>query len=182
MPASTVVKSKFDKGSVILSDGTTPTPLSHTIQYDNGDWEITGLVPQGRALVIPETRGHRSGPARLGARQYPAFKITGKLAALTDTGAGTLYDFIFAKAGTPYAARRTTESYGATAVQAETAQTFTVTVNLEGSDYGDAGDHTFVCNKVAITVDASMGDEGVLTISGQVLGTVTQDGVVVVSE
>lgn len=185
MPASTNVKTKFDKGSVILEDGSGPA-LTHSIQFDNGDWEVSGLLPGGRAIIVPEARGHRTGPARLGARAYPSFKLTGKLAALTDLGVGptdgTLQDFLHAKAGTRFATRKTKENYGASAVQAELPFTCRVTINMEGTDYGDGGDHVWVCDRVHLSQDVSAGDEVTITLTGQVLGAMSQDGVTLFSE
>jgi len=159
----------FEDVALTLADGTATTPLTATGLLDVGDVAIQGLTPALRELVKYERKGAFQ-TARLGKRVYPTGSFSAQFAEFSEAAVGTFLDMIFKTAGTPYAAAVST--LGASA-QVDTRN---LTIDVEGSDYGDSGDHELVLGHIFFTsVDWSMGEPASLAFSFEVLGAVSGD-------
>lgn len=162
----------FTMGTVVLSDGT-GTPLTITLDIDNGDVSLTGVTPGLRNSSDYQRKGQYQCSA-FTDRAFPTLSFTANMAEFTDTSSGTLIDFIFAKSGTPYGARiPTIAPAGATAARIPFTCDFQLTI--EGTNFGDGADHVFGADNVKMTVDFAEGDPNTFTINGTVLGALTDD-------
>ena len=168
MALSTVVKSSFTEGSIIVSDGT-GTPLTVTVQFDQGDFSISGLKDKLKDTTVYQSRGTVHS-VRYTSRIFPSISFSCMVAEFSETSAGTVMDMITGKSGTPYAARVST--LGATA----DVMTFDVKLTVEASSF-EAGtsDLTLICEDVELSCDISEGDPDTCSISGTVYGNVTGD-------
>lgn len=164
MPISTVVKN-FRDGQLVFSDATTPSPLALTVQFEAGDFSISGL---NEGLVETTTYLDRGefGTLRKTSRTFPSGSFTAHFTDLSDVASATLYDLArwtgFFAAGV--------SSLGA-ASDAKTYKTLVWT--CEGTNFGDAADHLLTLSDVRVTsVDIAEGDPTSYTINFVVYGTV----------
>lgn len=164
MPASEIIK-HFTDGSVTVKDGTA-TAVTLTVPFTAGDVAISGIAADalGRATNAYETRGVLVG-LRRGAREYPTFSMSVMVADLSDSSNTTILDFI-RKKGAYAANKSTTEAKG-------DVYTIDIVLTIEGTDLGDATDHTFTLEDVDCRADFSEGEPNTLTINGTIYGTVT---------
>ena len=155
----------FTHGTLVISDGTTPTAISLTLDCDNGDLSITGLAETQNEVAAYECRGDLISIAHTN-RTYPTFTLTAKMAEFTLASGGTVADALLKISGGAFAAAVSTS-----------ANTDVYTVDLlltvEGTDFGDASDHTATITDAHCTVDFSEGDPNQFSISGTVYGSVT---------
>ncbi len=91
-------------GSVVFTDGTAETALSHTLQLDQGNWSMGPLPELLQEEVEVVSRGRVVGVVP-GGPVFPEGSVTGQVSEFSDTTDGTLMDFLFATTGTPYADR-----------------------------------------------------------------------------
>ena len=163
--ATSIIPKHFTDGSVTLKDGT-GTPVTLSVPFTMGDCAISGLAQDalGRATNAYETRGVLVG-LRRGAREYPTFSMSVMVADLSDGSNTTILDFIRKKGS--YAANVST-----TATTGD-VYTIDIVVTIEGTDFGDAADHTFTLEDVDCRADFSEGEPNTLTINGTIYGTVT---------
>ena len=161
MALSTVIKHLFD-GSISVSDGT-GTPVTLALLYTTGDLSITGLMETQNATVKYETRGSFHS-ARKAARTYATGSFTLQIADYSDATSQTAAD-MFLKQNSFLANEST---LGANA----DVYTLDITLTVEGTNHGDAADHTIVMTDCDCTVDHSEGEPNTLTVSFEVLGTV----------
>lgn len=166
MALSTVIKN-FTDGSLTISDGTTPTALSITVQFENGDFSITGLAAQLSEVAAYETRGGLSS-LRHTNRVYPSGSFTAKMAEFSEDDTGTLADAVL-KQGTTWAAAVST--LGANA----DVDTRDLTFAVEGTDFGDAADGSITLEDCYLTIDFSEGDPNTFTVNWTLYGDVTGD-------
>lgn len=166
MAKSTYVKSNV-MGTILIEDATPVTKLDYTCTFDMGDFALTGMVEGLREIVAHERKGNLCGLS-YGARVFPTFSFTAKVAQFTDATSGTLTDMVLKTASSEFAAAVSTSGTGR-------PYTLDVSFTVEGSDYGDDADHTFTLEDCHLTVDFSEGDSDTLSISGTVYGAITGD-------
>jgi hypothetical protein len=165
MPISAVVKN-FRDGTLVISDGTTPTPLSLTVQYEAGDFSISALNEGYVETTVYTDRGE-FGSLRKTNRTFPTGSFTAHFTDLQDASNATLYGLAtwtgFFAAGV--------SSLG-TASDAKTYKTLVWT--CEGTNFGDASDHVLTLADVRITsVDIAEGDPNSYTVNFTVFGAIT---------
>jgi hypothetical protein len=174
MSASTYWKN-FAHSTLVFSDGTAGTPLTHTADTDLGTLQITGMVPGLRESSNYERKGNHVSTA-FTTRKYPEMTVTFALPTWKDTANGTISDFILATAGTPFAARVSVAApTGAT--QGKIPFAYNLAAALEGTDYGDASDSSGTLTKCKVTDfnPLAEGDPNEISLSAQVLGAITGD-------
>jgi len=161
MPISSVVKN-FRDGTITLSDATTPTPLSVTVQYEAGDFSITGLS-QGNTEVTTYLDRGDLGSVRLTSRTFPTFSFTAHMTDLSDATNKTLWDAVNKTGAFATAISGITGSdvYG-----------LKVLLTVEGTNFGDATDHTLELSGCHLTIDFSEGDPNSFSLNGTVYGTI----------
>tara|TARA_R110000823_G_scaffold180483_2_gene312780 strand:- start:36 stop:539 length:504 start_codon:yes stop_codon:yes gene_type:complete len=161
---SSVVKNQFGAGSVVISDGTGGTALTTTVDFDNGDFSISGLKAEMKDTAVYQSRGVVHS-VRHGARNFATFSFTGMMSEFSDSSGGSAIDMITGKAGTPFAARVST--LGASA----DVMTFQILFTAEGTDHGDSADHTITMNDCELAFDFSEGDPDSFSFSGTIYGS-----------
>ena len=168
MALSGVIKTGFDSGTIAVADGTGP-PLSVTVRFDNADFSISGLRDQLRESTQFQGRG-KLRSLRKTSRVFPSGSFSIMVAEFSESGTGTLNDLILGTAATPYAARAsTTTALG-------DVMTFDITFTMEGTDQGDAADHTLVLNDCEITsIDFSEGEPNSCTYAFTMYGDLGGD-------
>jgi hypothetical protein len=162
MAASTVIKNLND-GTITLSDGT-GSPVTLVVPFSTGDLSVSGLAEQQNEVAKYETRGTFHS-ARHTVRSYPSGSFSFQMADYSDATSTTAYDFI-----------RKTNSYSANvSTLGANADVYSIDIILtvEGTDHGDASDHTLTLTNCACTMDISEGDPNTGTINFECLGTVT---------
>ena len=164
MALSSVVKN-FRDGSLVINDGT-GTPISITVQFDEGDFSISGLKAKLAETTGYETRGQLRS-VRHTTRVYPTGSFTCMMADLSEATTGTVADALM-KNGAFSAGVST---LGANAEVYTVQMVFTVA----GVVHGDASNATFTLNDVEGVVDFSEGDPDQLSISFTVWGSITGD-------
>lgn len=158
---------KHDQDGVIsLADGT-GTPVTLTVPFTNGDFSLSGLGRTHAELVKYQTRGGKGECFRYGAKTYPTGSFTAVLtelsAAATDI---VLLDFV-RKTGT------CASNVSTLGTSTNVVYTIDITLTIEGTDNGDAADHTIVLTDCHCTADLTEGTPDSVTINFEVLGTVT---------
>ena len=166
MAASTdVVKHLYD-GTVTLADGT-GTPVTLDVQWSQGDTGISGLAAVQRDVIAYQTRGALHS-VRYGARNFPTVSFSFMFGSFTDATDSAPLDFLMFT--NKYSANISTinspgEVHG-----------LKITLTVEGTDLGDASDHTIVLDDVHCTFDISEGEPNTCTVNGTVYGSVTRTG------
>jgi hypothetical protein len=168
MAASEIVKQSHDAGSIVLSDGTSGTPLSCTVRFDSADFSASGLSAAQREAVVYQSRGVLRS-VRNGALQFPTLTFSMMVTDLTDSDAGTVLDFLH-KTGS-FSARVSTNT-------TQTERFFcTIVYTIEGSTYGDAADAvmTFtLCDVSEYTI--AEGEPNTISLTFTCYGTATRSG------
>lgn len=143
-------------GTITIKDAT-GSPITCTVQYEDGDFSIEGIRYGDRAKTAYLDRGTQYG-LREGDHQPVSFSFSAHLLELTDGTRKTIYD----------AARKT----GAFAAGVSTwgtnpADPWTVTVVLaiEGSDRG-GDDETVTMTYCEIEVSFAEGDPNKISVKG----------------
>lgn len=162
---STVVKTSRD-GTLTLKYGSD----TYTVAYEDGDIQI---VPPRYATVWVYDRGDIAGE-RKGQQQPGSISGSMKFRSFTDTrtSGGNALTFIDFVEKTANAAAFT--STGGTGYE-ETMCDFTYTA--EGTNHGDAADHTMTATKVKIVWEFQEAIEGsTISFSGEIGGVVSRTG------
>ena len=165
MAVSTIVKN-FAAGSLILKDGA-GTPASLSVDFDNGDFSLSGLTKDLREVAKYERRGSLQSVA-YGARTYPTGSFTAMMTQFTDSSAGTLADFLL-KTGA-FSSNVSTQGTGS-----GLPYTVQLVFTVEGTDFGDSADHTFTLDDCRVSLDFYEGDPDSFSVSFEVLGAITGD-------
>jgi hypothetical protein len=164
MAASVIIK-HFTDGTITLKDGT-GSPVTLAVPFSAGDLSLSGLAQDalGRATNAYESRGALNS-LRRGAREYPTVSFSAHMADISDGSNTTIVDFLRKKGA--YAANVSTT--------AATGDVYTVDIVLtvEGTDFGDASDHTVTMEDVDCRIDISEGEPNTFTVNGTVYGTIT---------
>lgn len=165
MAASNTIKNSYGAGSIVISDGT-GSPLTVTVDFDQGDFSISGLKDKLKDTTTYQSRGTLHA-VRHTARTFPTISFTAMMSEFKDASGGTAIDMILGQA--PFAARIST--LGANA----DVTAFSVAFTIEGTDFGDGADHTVSFDDVEISVDFSESDPNTFSFSGTVYGAITGD-------
>ena len=165
MALSTVIKN-FTDGSLVIKDGT-GTPLSLTVQFENGDFALSGLKANLRETVAYESRGRFKG-VRHTTRTYPTGSFSAHFAEFSEDATGTLGDALL-KQGTKWAAAVSTSGANAE------VYTLDLTFTVEGTAHGDAADATFTLEDCECVLDYSEGDPSTFSVSFTCYGALTGD-------
>lgn len=163
MAISAVVKN-FRDGTILIQDGTTPTPISVTVKYEAGDFSISGLNESNTEVTTYLDRGDL-GSVRKTSRTFPTFSFSAHMTDLSDATNETLWDAVN-KTGAFMVA---TSTLGG----ASDVYCLKVTLTVEGTNFGDSADHTLVLTNCHLTIDFSEGDPNSFTLNGTVYGTLT---------
>lgn len=170
MAESNIVKN-FRDGTVSFLDGT-GTPVTYTLTLEQGDLKVGGQNFSGKSYEISviEDRGE-VGALRKTNRKYPTFSFSCYFRSFTGvSGSGTVKDFLLFR--NAYSANVSTTTLG-------DVKTLDLKLSIEGTDLGDAVDHTTTLEDIVIdAIDFEEGDVDKLMVSGRVLGTITDTGVV----
>lgn len=163
MAISSVIKN-FRDGTITVSDGTSPTPLSLTVQYEAGDFSIDGFK-QGLTEVTTYLDRGELGTVRKTSRSFPTFSFSAHFTDLSDATNATLYDLV-QKSGSFSAAVSTLGT---------TADVFClkVVLTVEGTNFGDSADHVLTLNDCHLSCSIAEGDPNSYSISGTVYGSIT---------
>ena len=161
MAASTVVKHLFD-GSIVVNDGT-GSPVTLAVPFTQGDLALDNLMQGGRGVQAYQTRGVFHS-LRLTGVEFPTLNFSAMLADLSDATDGTLVDFVLKQ-----------NSYSGNISTLAGSDTYCVDVvlTIEGTDVGDAADHTITLTDVHFTMAIAEGEPDTVTLSGTVYGSTT---------
>lgn len=149
-------------GAIKLTDGTPTTPLEHTIKFDDGSFSVGPLPELLQEEVEVISRGNIVGVVP-GAPIFPEGSATVQVSEFSDTSAGTLLDFMYALADTPYELRKSTIT-----------DDYFVHCNLEYSN----GTDTLELTDCRVTITQyTEGDPSTLALSFRCRGEVFLNGV-----
>lgn len=162
MAVSSVVKN-FRDGTILIEDGT-GTPLAVTVQYEAGDFSITGLN-QGNVEATTYLDRGELGSVRKTSRTFPTFSFSAHMTDLSDNTDKLLYDAVN-KTG----AFASAVSTGGTASDVYMLK---VTLTIEGTNFGDSADHVMILNNCHLSIDFAEGDPNSFTLNGTVYGAIT---------
>lgn len=162
MPSSTVVKHYAD-GSITVKDGT-GTPIDITVPFTQGDLSISDLSADQREVVTYTARGVRTA-VRYTDPVYPSGSFTCQMSHFTSATDNAILDAV-RKAGAFAAAVST---LGAN----EEVYTLDIVLTIEGSDFGDSGDHVATLTDCYCTASVAEGQPNVITINFICYGEVT---------
>lgn len=162
MAVSTIQKSNVS-GSLSFAVGATTLLLA----YEKGDLSLSDLHHVLNAVTPVERRGKFQGLVH-GARVYPTFTFSAWVTQFSEAAApGDLIDWVLHK-----------DAYSALVSTIGQGLPFTsdLTYTVEGTDFGDAADHTFTMHDVYCMLNYSEAAEGLtLSVSGTVYGEFTGD-------
>lgn len=162
MAASTVIK-HFTDGTLTLSDGTA-TPVSLVIPFDTGDLSYSGQQQTQQDVVAYQTRGALHS-VRHAARNFVTGSFSFMVADFSDATDQTAIDFLL-KLG----------SYnGNTTTLTNSPEVYAVDLlwTVEGTDHGDAADHTCTMTDIVCTLDMAEGEPDTVTVSFTCYGSIT---------
>jgi hypothetical protein len=164
MPISSVVKN-FRDVTILINDGTSPTPLAMTVQYENGDFSLSGSNQGNYEHTKYLDRGEL-GSIRKTNRSFPTGSFTAQLTDLSDATNQTLWD----------AVNKTGWFASAVSTLGANADLFCLklTLTIEGSNFGGGEtDHVLVMNDCRCSIDVAEGDPDSFTLNFEVLGSIT---------
>lgn len=162
MAISTVVKN-FRDGSIQVKDGT-GTPLSVTIQFENGDLSLSG-TNQGNYEHTKYLDRGELGSLRKTNRMFPTGSFTCQMTDLSDATDRLIWDIVN-KTG---AFASAVSTLGANA----DLYTLDIVLTIEGTNFGDSADHVLTMEDCRCSIDFAEGDPSNFTISFEVLGAIT---------
>lgn len=163
MAISSVVKN-FRNGTILIEDGTTPTALDLTVQYEAGDFSATGFSADQAEITTYLDRGSL-GSVRKTNQTFPTFSFTAQITDLSDGTEETIPDILLKQGAFASAVSTLGANADAYAVK--------ITWTIEGTDLGDASDHVLVLDDCVCTIDAAEGDPDTFTINGTCYGSIT---------
>ena len=163
MAETTVIKTKCD-GTIVLSDGTSPSPLTYTVALEAGDLSVTPLRFAYTDLYDRcELVGSRKNGVEPGSISFSVH-----MRQFTGGTDGTIIDLIEGTGA--YAARVSTDS------GEFEGNVLKVTYTSEGTDFGDSSDHTIAFPKCRLFWDFAEGEPNTIDITGTVLAAPTITG------
>jgi len=161
MATSTVTK-HFTDGTVLFEDGTTPTAMDVTLVADQGDLSISGLTEDQREVVPYQSRGVLQA-VRKGAKVFPTGSLSIMQADVSDTTDETIIDLILQQGA--FAAAKSTRAN-------DDAYLLDITLTIEGTDTGDAADHTIKLADCHCTLEFAEGSPNTITINFTCYGAI----------
>ena len=161
MAASTVVKN-FSDGPIQLADGA-GSPNTITASFSQGDLSIDGLVEDQREISAYETRGVLK-TVRKTSRIYPSGSFSIMLTDVSDAADTPVVDFCV-KQGSFNGNTSTLTGSDVYAVK--------ITIAIEGTNFGDANDHTIALDDCRCTLAVAEGDPSTVTVSFTCYGAIT---------
>lgn len=158
MAISSVVKNMRD-GTLLIEDGT-GTPLAVTVQYETGDFSLSGLSQGLKEVTTYLDRGDL-GSVRHTSVSFPSVSFSAHCTDLSDASELTLPDII----------RKTGAFSAALSTLGANADVYTLKLTWTITEPGGAA-HTVVLDDVHCMLDISEGDPNSFSISGTCYGTV----------
>ena len=157
MAYPTSVKVRRD-GQLVLKDGTTPTAVSLTVAYEEGNLSLDSLVNSDAQTVV------RDRNIIVSVRKGDEEPITGSFSyyfrAFSSSDVGSVRDFI---TGTnAYSANVSTGTSGTPFVEHFTCN---IEFTVEGTDLGDSSDHVATLSKCLCTLSFAEGDPNTWTLN-----------------
>lgn len=162
MPISSIVKN-FRDGTIVLKDGT-GTPIALTVEFEAGDFSISGLSANSNTEVTTYLDRGSLGTVRLTNQTFPTFSFTAHMTDLSDATNKTLYDAVNKTGVFASAVSTITNSdvYG-----------LDVVISIEGSNLGDPTDHVLTLVGCRLSLDFSEGDPNSFSINGTCFGSIS---------
>lgn len=135
-----------------------------TVAYENGDFSLSG-ANQGNYEHTKYLDRGELGSIRKTNRSFPTGSFTAQLTDISDATNLTLWD----------AVNKTGAFASAVSTLGSTADLYTlkITLTVEGTNFGDASDHTIVLNDCRCSIDVAEGDPDSFSLSFEVLGSIT---------
>lgn len=163
MAISSIVKN-FRDGTIVINDGTSPTPLTLTVQFETGDFSISGLNQGNYEITKYLDRGDL-GSIRKTNRSFPTGSFTAHMTDLSDGTDRLLWD----------AVNKTGAWASAVSTLGSTADVFAlqIVLSVEGTNFGDSADHVLTLNNCHCSIDFAEGDPNSFTLNFEVLGAIT---------
>jgi len=151
----------FRDGTITLSDGS-GSPITLTVQYEAGDFSIDNVMQSQTEVETYLDRGSFHNVRK--TNFAPAtFTFTATMTDLSDATDKLLWDAVNKK--------------GAFAAGVSRGDTdvwlLMVGLTIEGTDFGDAADHTLVLDKCHLTIAFAEGSPNTFTVNGTVYGDIT---------
>ena len=169
MPASSMVKNLND-GVISFADGT-GTPLAFTVIAGAGDFSYSAIKTRLSATTVYQSRGVLCS-VRHTEREFPTISFSGLFINFdgnTKTATtGSMHEVVM-KDGATFGAAVSTLGTNAD------VYTLDVTLTIEGTDFGDSGDHTVTFHDVELTIEGSEGDPDTWACNGVVYGEIDGD-------
>ena len=161
MAHSTVIKN-FRDGSLVINDGA-GSPASHTVQFEAGDFSVSGLTPNQKEIVTYLDRGDLAS-VRNTNQTFVSGSFTMHMSDVSDAGYSTAADLMLQKGS----------HSSAVSTLGANAEVYTVKLSLtiEGTDHGDGNDHTIVLDDCACSVDVAEGDPNSMSVSFTCYGSI----------
>ena len=155
MPISTIIKTKRD-GSLLIRDNGAANTL--TVAFEAGDFSLT--IP-GPSVINSLDRGEfgTTPSLRYGDDAPMTFSFTANLRDLSDATFATLESIILQSG---FVGSTWVSTLGAN------GEVFTLDLvwTIEGTDHGDAADHTITLTHCVLTGTLAEGDPDTISISG----------------
>jgi hypothetical protein len=151
----------FRDGTITLSEGS-GSPITLTVQYEAGDFAIDNAMQSQSEVEAYLDRGSFHNVRK--TNFAPAtFTFTATMTDLSDATDKLLWDAVNKK--------------GAFAAGVSRGDTdvwlLMVGLTIEGTDFGDAADHTLVLDKCHLTIAFAEGSPNTFTVNGTVYGDIT---------
>ena len=155
----------YRDGTISVASGG-GSPITLTVQYENGDFTLSGANSGAGSYEITKyfDRGDL-GTVRRTVRSFPTGSFSAHLTELSDATNNTLWD----------AVNQTGSFSTAVSTLGANADVYAlkITLSIEGTTLGEASDHTLVLNDCRCSIDVAEGDPDSFTLSFEVLGTIT---------
>lgn len=162
------IPKNFRDGSVVISDGTAVTPLNVTATFETGDFSIEEAGP---GVGGYETSRYLSRGELIGLRKTNKVAASGSMSftfsEFTLNSTGNVIDMIRGT-GTDFGSRVSTST------ALGDVMTFDIVLTIEGTDLGDAADHTATLTDVEVTsIGIAEGDPNTVSLGFTIHGTIT---------
>lgn len=150
----------FRDGTITLTDGS-GSPISLTVQYEAGDFSISNVMQSQTEVEMYLDRGSFHNVRK--TNFAPAtFSFTATMTDLSDATEKCLWDAVN-KSG----------AFSAGVSRGDTdVWLLQVGLTIEGTDFGDAADHTLVLDKCHLTLEFAEGSPNTFSLSGTCYGSI----------
>jgi hypothetical protein len=162
MAISSIVKN-FRDGTIVIKDGT-GTPIALTVEFEAGDFSISGLSANSNTEVTTYLDRGSLGSVRLVSQSFPTWSFSAHMTDLSDATSKTLWDAVNKTGAFASAVSTITNSdvYG-----------LDVVISIEGSNLGDPTDHVLTLVGNRLSIDFAEGDPNSFTVNGTTYGSIT---------